>query len=162
MIKDIIISICALGGLALGIYNLFRDTRKEKVCLRVKPLSFHKMPDGKARGFTENGVHKSHQFETVGVKVVNLSKFDLTIIEVGFTLNTNDGKRLAFPEALVLEGFTNLPAKISSRESIELFFIPEQLPQEGKRSALSGVYVHTACELEFFGGGKVIEDFSKT
>ncbi|MHC9510574.1 hypothetical protein [Kangiella sp. M94] len=162
MIKDIIISICALGGLALGLHNLFRDTSKEKVCLRVKPLSFHWMPDGKTRGITENGIHKNRHFETIGLKVVNLSKFDLTIIEAGFTLNTDDDTRLAFPEALVLESSNTLPAKISSRESIELFFIPEQLPQKGKRLMISGVYVHTACELEFFGSGKVIEDFSKT
>lgn len=160
VLKDIIISLCALGGLILGIYNMTKDKKKEEVTLTVKPISIHKMGDGKNYGHSEAEIQKSREFVTLGLKVINLSKFDISIVEAGFKVaDSLDGERLVFPEAMILGEGLELPFRIPSRESITIAFKPEQLPPEGLREQLESVFVTTACELEFVGKSKVISDY---
>lgn len=159
--KELVVALCAIGGLFLGIVNLRKSLSNDKVKLVVKPLSFHTMGNGKDYGSNENGIDAKREFVTIGLKVINLSKFDVTITEVGFQLNETN-RRLFFPEAVVLDGENGIPVKLPSRQSVTITFMPHQLPEENIRSALDAIYVHTACELEFFGRGKVIEEFRIT
>ncbi len=159
ILKDFIVAGCAIGGFVLGIVNFRKNLSDDAVKLKLKPLSFHSMGNGKDYGSTENGIDSEKEFITIGVKVINLSKFDVTITETGLQLKEGN-RRIYFPEAVVLGGDSGVPLKLPSRESITISFKPNQLPDESIRSSIESIYVHTACELEFFGSGKVIEDFS--
>ena len=161
LVKDLVVAGCAIGGLLLGLVNLRKSLSDDEVKLVVKPLSFHTMGNGKDFGSSEGGIDGEREFVTIGLKIINLSKFDVTITETGLQLKEAN-RRIYFPEAVVLDGEKGIPVKLPSRQSVTITFMPHQLPDENIRSAVDAVYVHTACELEFFGKGKVIEDFRIT
>jgi len=161
MVKDVITSIAAIGGLALGIYNLFKAWKGEKVILTVKPLAVYKLDD-KQYGTNEVEISKTRKLETIGVKVINISKFDVSLVETGFQFGTSNAhERLCFPHALVLGTGNPLPIRIPSREAVTIAFNPDQLPSGSLRKDIESVYIHTACELEFFGVNGVIDDFKQ-
>ena len=162
ILKDIVLSVGALGGLGLGIYNYLRDKKKDEVDLVVKPLSIHMMGDSETYGYNEEKISASREFKTIGVKVINLSKFDITISEIGFKIkNDSRGERIAFPNAMALTGDRNLPARLPSRESVVIAFNEDQLPAEDIRLKIDSVYITTGCDLFFVGSSGVIEDFKK-
>jgi hypothetical protein len=161
MVKDVITSIAAIGGLALGIYNLFKAWKGEKVILTVKPLAIYKLDD-KQYGTNEVEIPKTRKLETIGVKVINLSKFEVSLVETGFQFRSGSvHERLCFPHALILGTDNPLPIRIPSREAVIIAFSPAQLPSDPLRKDIESVYIHTACELEFFGVNGVINDFKR-
>lgn len=161
MVKDIITNGAAIGGLALGIYNLFKARKGEKVILTVKALAIYKLDD-KQYGTNEVEIPKTRKLETIGVKVVNLSKFDVSIVETGFQFKTGSAhERLCFPHALVLGTGNPLPIRMPSREAVTIAFSPDQLTSDPLRKDIESVYIHTACALEFFGVNGVINDFKR-
>lgn len=161
IVKDVIMSIAAVGGLALGIYNLVKARKGEKVILTVKPLAIYKLDD-EQYGTNEVEIPKTRNLETIGVKVINLSKFDVSLVETGFQFKTGSThERLCFPHALVLGTGNPLPIRIPSREAVTIVFSPDQLPSDPFRKDIESVYIHTACELEFFGVNGVINDFKR-
>lgn len=125
----------------------------------VKPLAIFKLSDDQY-ATNEVEIPNDKEFATIGVKVINLSKFDVSLNETGFQLApNNDYERLCFPHAWVLGTSNPLPIRIPSRESVAIAFSYEQLPSSELRKEVESIYIHTACELEFFGSSKVIEDF---
>jgi hypothetical protein len=160
LIKDFILSVGAIGGLGLGIYNYKKDKKKDEVALKVKPISIHEMGDGKAFGYNEEHIQENRVFTTIGVKVINLSKFDITISEVGFKFSANNrGERLAFPDALALYEPDSLPLRLASRESVLIVLKSEQLPAERIRKDIESMYIATGCDLFFYGKNQVLDDF---
>lgn len=159
LIKEVITLIIAAGGLGLGIYNLVRAKQNEKVSLVVKPLAIYELKNCQY-ATNEVEIPEDKQLSTIGIKVVNLSKFDVSLTETGFQLApSHEHERLCFPNALVLGTSNHLPIRVPSRESVLISFCPDQLPGEEIRNKLEAVYIHTACELEFFGTSKVIDDY---
>jgi hypothetical protein len=157
--EGVIKSIAALGGLGLGIYNFVKAWKGEKVILTVKPLAICKLDD-EQYGTNEVEIPKNRKLETIGVKVINLSKFDVSLVETGFQFQPGSAhERLCFPHAWVLGTNNPLPIRIPSREAVIIAFSPNQLPSDQLKKDIESVYIHTACELEFFGVNGVINDF---
>lgn len=159
LVKEVITLLIAAGGFGLGIYNLVRSKQEEKVVLVVKPVAIYEL---KNKQYATNDVEipGGKELHTIGIKVINLSKFDVSLTETGFQLApNNEHERLCFPHALVLGTSNYLPVRVPSRESVLIAFSPDQLPSTEIRKNIEAVYIHTACELEFFGKSKVIDDY---
>src|SRR3546814_11210717 len=72
------LGIAALGAF-LGVMNTWQAINRDRVRLRVRPLSVMAIATGD-QGY--------------GIEVVNLSSFPVTVEEVGFTLNRSEESRV--------------------------------------------------------------------
>ena len=156
---DILTIVIAAAGLILGVFNWLKSIRDERVVLKVKPLSIYELGDGQC-ATNETRIPEGKELSTIGLKVINLSKFEVSLVETGFQfVEGTDKERLCFPLASVLGTGNPLPIRIPSREAVIIAFPPEKLPSSVLKEKIDSVYIHTACELEFFGSGGVINDF---
>jgi hypothetical protein len=124
--KDYITLGAALLGAVLGIMNTWNAMSARRVRLRVRPV--HAFPPSGEPMFA--------------IEVLNLSNFELTVDEVGFTLNGNKlkkGRRAAIPRPIVIDG-EPWPRRLKPRESVSLYFHrPDPSEPIGK------AYASTAC-----------------
>ena len=89
ILKDIVTSLAAFVGMSLGIYNFLKERDKEKVKLRVIPKSVKQKavdPLGNIIGYmtSENEFKDNNPQDFFAINVVNMSRFAVTITEVGF------------------------------------------------------------------------------
>jgi hypothetical protein len=157
---DLLVALTAVGGFALSLMNWAKARNADQVHLVVKPLSIHFMEDDKSIGSSENRIEPNKKFITLGVRIINLSKFDIKIIETGFQMQEAEVRFFADKVNIIPDG--QLPYKLPSRESVVIHFVPHMLPPHNIRASIDSIYVHTDCDLEFLGRGQVIEDCSKT
>jgi hypothetical protein len=117
----------ALLGAVLGVMNTWHSLRRDKVRLRVRPLSV---------------AHPIKHYD-FGIEVVNLSLFAVTVEEIGFTLNgrSAEGRERAVilaPDPTDGEPF---PRRLEPRSSVTLYFDS----QYASGASIGRAYARTAC-----------------
>ena len=123
-LKDIIALILGTIGTTLGILNAVRSFLDNRVRLRVIPILSYDIGKGvlsARQGDQLLKLFNSYGAPTASIEVVNLSKFPITIDEVGFCevdLNRNRA-RAPFFQPRTVNG-TSLPSRLEPREAITL------------------------------------------
>ena len=145
--KDIIIAIAAFSGMGLSFYNLWNEKQKDKVKLTVIPKSI------KQHGITNNGneffITTSNEFDVknsggyYALEVINLSKFDVTIDQVGF-LNTETNKIDTTPQPIFMDN-SKWPRKLKPREGFTLYAKLENILKTPHLSSIYSAFAKTTC-----------------
>jgi hypothetical protein len=127
-VESVTLAIAILGA-ALGILNLWRAYSADRVRLRVRPAFAFAVPNGEPM---------------FSIGVVNLSKFAVTVSEVGFTLGGSSIKseRAAVPMPRIKDG-GNWPRRLESRESVSTYLDPASFSPNKKN--IGHAYVRTSC-----------------
>ena len=122
--KDAITLILATIGTVLGIINYWRSIRDEKVRLRVVPVLAWNFGEGimSIRSSRKIGeLIDRYGIPRMGVEVINLSKFPITLDEVGLCEgNIEKRERAPFFQASTHQNET-CPIKLAPRESVILY-----------------------------------------
>lgn len=152
-IKDIVIGIAAFSGMGMSFYNLWREKQKEKVKLKVIPKSVI------SHGFSSTGkevlVNTKNAFkgESSGnrfaIEIINLSKFDVTIDELGFTFVGSKERYIISGPIFGDQG--EWPRKLEPRESFTAYCLLSELMNKPKGFKISSAYSGTSCD-EFIEG----------
>jgi hypothetical protein len=162
--KDIISASGTIFAIALGIYNFIAAQRAERAHLIVKPKSARYL--GKDDIGQEAFMYSINAYEipdkinnrdTLALEVVNLSKFSVTVDEVGLTLK-NIKNRLAVPRPILTDS-KEWPRKLEARESITVHFAITELLKSDSLSKVTHAYVHTKCGSEQWGTTRALKQF---
>ncbi len=129
----------ALLGAALGLINLWRAIDRDRVRVRVTPLSY--INTGGASG--------------ICLEVVNVGLTAVTISSVGFVLR--DGQQLV-PLSSTFTCRDGLPHRLESREAITAY-LPAGIEKNAKFGQVKCAYAKTACGLRFRGTSKSLRHY---
>jgi hypothetical protein len=134
-------------GTTLGIWNLVQNLLQRRVRLKVIPKS----TAIRGSGFlSSNRELQSDGFACI--EVTNLSAFPVTIAEVGFTLDGEDGRAVVVPDPVTL-----LPKRLEPRESIDVRATRSfGFPKKAERA-----YATTQCDHTIFGDSLVLRKWRK-
>ncbi|WP_353571585.1 hypothetical protein [Candidatus Albibeggiatoa sp. nov. BB20] len=158
IVKDIVIAVVAVGGLFLGLYNLKREQKKDKVNLVIVPSSIRSL-DGENTIFSKNEFFEDVSPDCLVVKIKNLSYFSVKVDEVGFLLK---GTNRRLPSFRLLKTpyeakFFDWPIKLESRDSITGYMFVKELIEDKDVSKIKAVYTRTICENLTIGKSKALE-----
>jgi len=150
--------------MALGIYNLVHARSAEKVRLKVIP---------KATGFRGNGpdgrelyLNNEHRFDLkhptappdrLSVEIVNLSKFAVTVDDVGFKQKWTR-QRLALVTPIIPDG-KDWPRKLEPRESATVQFDTTKLVGLDSFGAVRCAYATSVCGTTCYGTSGALREF---
>lgn len=98
----------AVVGAILGIINTVYAIDKDRVKLKVRPVF----------GVTTGAPHLKEEY--IGIEIINLSTFPISISQAGFMLGRTK-QRAAILRPLTTQGVIYLPYKLPSREKITLY-----------------------------------------
>lgn len=157
-VLDIIVAIAAVGGLLLGVYNTVHQQLKTKIRMRVKPRwhEWQMMEEitigGKGTG---HNYPTGEEYRVLGIEIINLSSFPVSIVEIGFMLNDS------MPFAVPPMNESKLPILMGAHSSIIACPRVKQLSQAVHLSnkEISFCYVKTATDLMFKGKGPELSEF---
>ena len=154
-LKDLVAIITGVTGAVLGIYNFFHSRGQEKVRLRVVPKGVRfggTMSLSSVNEFATgpNGAH------ALGLEVINLSKFAVTVDEVG--LMPRGQSRFAVPSPIIKDN-KDWPRKLEPRESVTVYFDMQDLLQHSEVATVKRAYASTACGSTCFGTTAALKDF---
>lgn len=163
-LKDWITSVAAILGALLGIYNFVNAIRSEKVMLKVVPkASTWRGRDGNGKDMyfhtqNEYNLDKENSVpDTLSIQIVNLSKFSVTVCEVGLNPKSRRGRMaLAVP---ILSDDGSWPRKLEPRESILIFFDPTELISHERITSMTEAYASTVCGTTCYGSSGALKDF---
>lgn len=162
-IKDIAISVAAMIGMFLGIWNFISEKKQQKVKLKVTPLSIRNtntMQVG-ANAFRTSSDHFSLEDmpDGLAIEIVNMSLFPVTITEVGLHAPKRLN-RFAVPLPELTDN-GKWPRKLESREKVTAIIDwPSLLESEGT-NLIKTAYASTACGATIKGTSKAMESFIK-
>ena len=143
--QGVTLAIAVLGA-ALGLINTWRSWVSDRPRARIRYLFRFLPPDMEQRGFT--------------IEVTNLSTFDLTIQEVGFSLSPfwkRDIERLFLvPDGRIGD---TLPILVKSRQQANFCFLDNPTGSSPKR--IKSAYAKTACGVYFRGVTPALRDTSR-
>lgn len=127
--KDLVTGTMAAVGAVLGVVNAWKAFVSDRIKLRVKlvksyPMSMPSMPD-----------------RMIGVEVINLSKFAVTIVDAGLTV-AGSSDRLSFAVNPIIADGGPWPRRLESREAVTLRVDAQQLKHQPRPQF---VYATTAC-----------------
>ena len=141
--KDIFTVGFALVGVALGIFNTVKNYLETRVKLRVKPaLAQHSHGGG----------------PMVAIEIINLSRFSVTIKEVGFTIgNTkiDNSERSAIPNPIIIDG-GNWPRRLDTGEAVTVYCGFETLSGN-----IGQAYARTASDETAYGTSPVLNQIKE-
>jgi hypothetical protein len=123
-LKDILTSLAAFVGMSLGIYNFWKERDKEKVKLKVIPISVQQKvvdPLGNIIGYitSENEFKNNNPQDFFAIEVVNISRFAVTITQVGFLVSGTE-QRISCPRP-ILGNQEKFPKKLEPREALTAY-----------------------------------------
>ncbi|EJG0664766.1 hypothetical protein C4G29_RS22135 [Vibrio parahaemolyticus] len=161
-IKDLVVGIAAFTGMGMSFYNLWRDQNKEKVKLVVTPKSIKSW--GRSDTGQEFSVSTKHSFDgktsrnLFVIEVINLSKFDVTVDEIGFLYPRRKDRAVITGPTL----FDNkpFPRKLEPRESVSIYCNISDLMQGSDVHLYKYAYAETACGEMRKGTSKALTEFS--
>lgn len=145
-VQAITFAIAVLGAI-LGVMNTWRAMNDARVKLRVQPA--HAIAPG------SQGVNFS-------IQVTNLSRFPLTIREVGLTLDgrsIRSGGRAAIPDPVILDGGP-WPRRLDARDAVSVYFDVGQL--RGVQGRVGRAYARTACDEVAYGSSPALRQVRNT
>lgn len=128
----IIGAVTGITGIGLSVWSLYRQIDQDRVKLRV----------GVSWTIEIANISESSGPPCLAISVTNISKFPITLSEVGLLLADNE-TRLISPEASTIRGET-LPIRMESRTATTLVFPFEFMLNPKLRSARCG-YASTDC-----------------
>ena len=117
--KDIIALVLGTIGTTLGVINLIRSFWDDRVRLRVIPSLARILPDGLISASSAAALQtllKARELPTVSIEVINLSKFPVTVSEIGLC-EGHLKKRAPFIKAQIVKG-EDLPRRLEPREAV--------------------------------------------
>lgn len=163
-VKDVITTLAALVGMGLGIYNFFLARSGNRVKLRVIPKA------SSFRGNDQNGrdfyVHNRNRYDlnhptappdTLSLEIINLSKFAVTVDEVGL-LSTRTRARMALVTPIILDG-NPWPRKLEPRESVVVQFDATKLLGLERIGSVRRAYASTVCGTTCYGTSGALREF---
>lgn len=164
--KDIITSVAAIVGMVLGIYNFLRARSSDRVQLQVTPkASSFQGQDHSGREFYFHSRdrfdlnHPTAPPETISLEVVNLSKFAVTVDQVGLKPFLKR-KRIALVNPVIRDG-KPWPRKLEPRESVTVFFDVTNLLVAENIQSVKRAYASTACGVTCYGTSGALREFVK-
>ena len=158
--KDIYTLIIASLSFVLGVYNFIHERKKEKIILKVRPkLSNIIRNENSGRSFikTYDEFDSNLSYDYLSIEVINLSKFPVTISNMGF--QTNSAKRVIIPDPIFGDK-GNLPMRIESRTSATGLCYLNIIGSE-KIKMITKAFVETECGNLFYGDSKILKDIGK-
>lgn len=163
-LKDWVASIAAILGALLGVYNFIHARRSESVRLKIIPkastwlgrdaagrdLYFHTQNDYDL----DKGVRAPN---TLSIEIVNLSKFAVTVCEVGLVPKSKKGRMvLAVP---ILPAGGSWPYKLEPRANILVHFSATELISQERIASMKTAYASTICGTTCYGSSGALRDF---
>ena len=148
-VKDIIISLAAFVGMSLGIYNFWKERDKEKVKLSIIPRSVQQKvvdPLGNIIGYmtSENEFKDNNPQDFFAIEVVNISRFVVTITEVGFLVSgTKQRISCLIP---ILDTQEKLPKKLEPRESLTAYVDLKSILSSTNIRNVYCAFAKTSCD----------------
>ena len=162
-IKDIVIAIAAFTGMGMSFYNLHRENQKEKVKLKVIPKSIKQYGvTGSGESFnitTSNEFHGKNSNDLFAIEVINLSKFEVTIDEVGFHYHREIARATIANPILGDKG--TWPRKLKSRESVTVYCKLSHILKEFSLPKVKNAYAVTSCQETCVGNSKALKGLSE-
>ena len=162
-LKDAIISIAAAVGMLLGIYNFFHARAADRVRLKViaKASSFRGRDDTGKLFYLHNRDrfdpdHPAGCPDSLSLEVINLSKFSVTVDEVGLRARW-DRNRLVLVNPIVPDE-KPWPRKLDPRESVTIHFNLTNLIESPRFPTVVRAYATTACGTTCFGTSGALRD----
>lgn len=163
-LKDIITSVAAVVGMLLGIYNFMRARVADHVKLKVIPkASSFRGNDYSGRELYINNrdaydlYHPTAPPETLSLEVINLSKFAVTLDEVGLKRSWSR-RRIALITPIIRDG-GSWPRKLEPRESVIVNFDATQLLGLDRIGSVKQAYASTVCGTTCYGSSGALRDF---
>jgi hypothetical protein len=166
-LKDIITSVAAVVGMVLGIYNFVRARSADRVRLRVIPKA------ASFRGRDQSGrdfyLHNRDRFDvdhptrppgTLALEVINLSKFAVTVDEVGL-MPFFKRERFALVVPILPDG-KPWPRKLEPRESVTVHFDVKRLRDFNNIQSARRAYASTACGTTCCGSSGALREFVRS
>jgi hypothetical protein len=149
LLKDIIVSLAAFVGMCLGIYNFWKERDKEKVKLRVIPISVQKKvvdPLGNIIGFitSENEFKDNSSQDLFAIGIVNISRFTVIINEIGF-LVSGTKQRMSIPIPLLVNQ-EKLPKKLEPRETVTFYVNLQTILSSPNVKNIYCAFAKTSCD----------------
>jgi hypothetical protein len=135
ILKDIVTSLAAFVGMSLGIYNFWKERGKEKVKLRVIPKSVQQ------KGF--NSLDNNPQ-DFFAIEVVNISRFTVTITEVGFLVSGT--KQRISCSSPILDTQEKFPKKLEPRESLTAYVDLQSMLSSTNIRNVYCAFAKTSCD----------------
>lgn len=158
-LKDIIIAIAAFTGMGLGLYNLWSEKQKDKVRLEVIPKSIKRTGvDASGERFvltTANEFNFSQDIEHYAVEIINNSKFDITVDEIGF-LNSKTNGRDTIHKPITMDS-GKWPRKLTPRESITVYADIQSIFNIKHLPFVTSVFAKTSCKHTETGSSNSLE-----
>jgi hypothetical protein len=162
--KDIVTMFTALVGMVLGIYNFVRARAADKVDLRVVPKasSFR----GNGPGGQELYIHNRDAYDlnhptappdTLSLEVINLSKFAVTVDEVGL-MRAWSRRRMALVTPIIMDGGA-WPRRLEPRESVMIRFDATNLLGLKNIGRVTRAYASTVCGTTCYGKSGALRQF---
>jgi hypothetical protein len=160
-LKDVVTMVAAAVGAVLGIYNFFHGRTLESVRLRVvsKAASFRgKSADG--RDFYLSSEHEYsldglRAADTLSMEIINLSKFAVTVDDVGLVPRSPTRMALAYP---ILHDGGAWPRKLEPRESVTFYFDSTRLLELKSIGTVKKANASTVCGHTAFGTSGALRD----
>ena len=146
----IITLVIAAIGAVLGIINTAHLLSQRKVRLRVIPMSV-------AAQLGSGILTSQHEYKPgtmLGIEVINLSVFPVTISEVGYTLRgVSSRAAVAWPELTDQKGW---PRRLEPRESVSAYINPSLLTRQVRRA-----YARTQCGVTRYGTSPALKELKR-
>lgn len=136
----------AVIGAILGIINTIYAIDKDRVKLKVYPVV----------GYTIGTKDLKERY--IGIEIINLSIFPVSISQVGFILEKAI-QRVAIIRPFTTQGSIYLPYKLPSREKITLYANYDSIMDNPV--LIKCVYCETECAILTKGKSKVIEQINE-
>jgi len=161
-LKDIVIGVSALVGMVLGLYNLIRSIKKEKVKLTIIPKAIME-----ERINTENGKpifmtadnDFSNYHSLFGFEIINKSNFTVVVDEIGL-IKKGKESRIVFPIP-ILGDKGNWPRELNPRNSFTVYCKLDNIIKAAQKHKIKYAYAKTSCEEICYGNSKAFELLKK-
>lgn len=162
--QGFITTLAAFVGMVLGLYNFWRSRQNDRVRLSVVPkASAYRGTDHEGREVYIHSRdsydldHPSHPPDSLSVEVVNLSKFPVTIEEVGLMPRWHR-TRYALAAPILLDGGT-WPRRLEARDNVVVRFDTTKLLDLENIGAVNRAYASTRCGTTMSGRSRALAEF---
>lgn len=163
-LQGFITTLAAFVGMVLGLYNLWRARQHDRVRLSVVPkASAYRGTDHEGREVyihSRNNYdldHPSHPPDSLSVEVVNLSKFPVTVEEVGLMPRWRRN-RYALAAPILLDGGA-WPRRLEARDSVVVRFDATKLLGLENIGVVNRAYASTRCGTTKSGRSRALSEF---
>ncbi|WP_293329306.1 hypothetical protein [Parvibaculum sp.] len=142
-------------GTSLGVLNFVIEMWKAKIRLRITPVAYYSGPNGYLTFSNSLFTEKVGLVPSIGVEVVNFSRFPVTIYEVGVAPNGRVSGGRQPISRYIIDGGEKLPFRLPERESLTIY--SKHSINEFSITEKSLAYVKTACDKTVYGDSEAFK-----